>query len=401
MSEFASRDPNKPTMLFISPTLPSRIGNGSAIRAEMELRVFSELFNIELFVFHIYQEIRFRGELVELSDLCTSVTVLPKTISPREVNNAIDEISSGTWDAIHIFRLKMLPFVYPILDRAVHRPYMTLDLDDYESKKELRLALHFESQGNLKNAELFRESALRLSQLEHRILPKFDKVYVSNPDDKKEIESSGCRDVVVLPNAVVLPFVSRESSRVGEARMLFVGTMQYYPNEDASIYFCEHILPLIRNNIGRQFTVTIVGTRPSERVKRLCVHPEVTVTGDVPSLAEYYNKATLAIVPIRIGGGTRIKILEACSYQVPVVSTILGAEGLNVSNGQELLIGNTPTEFAEHCILLVKDATLSRRIAHNGWEWVRRFHTLGNVRSVIRETLGRSNTMEQRFRNLN
>jgi glycosyltransferase involved in cell wall biosynthesis len=166
------------------------------------------------------------------------------------------------------------------------------------------------------------------------------------------------------PNAWVVPNgyekLAARGGRRAERRssatpvFLFVGLLTYEPNRDAADFFARRVLPLIRVSFpGAQFRV--VGRFGSEAdVGNLRRLPGVTVTGELPDLTAELLAADVAVVPIRFGGGTRIKILEAFAHELPVVSTSVGCEGLDVQTGHQLLIADDPDAFASACLSLLR-----------------------------------------------
>ncbi len=146
--------------------------------------------------------------------------------------------------------------------------------------------------------------------------------------------------------------------------LMFIGSMEYPPCVDAVLYFCSEILPLIRHAINAM-ELWIVGGEPRPEVLKLdgsAVH----VTGRVEDVVPYYQQSTVCVVPLRAGGGTRLKILEAMALGRPVVSTTIGCEGLDVVDGEHLLIADTPEQFAEKTLRLLRDRQLYQHIAANG-----------------------------------
>ena len=174
----------------------------------------------------------------------------------------------------------------------------------------------------------------------------------------------------IMPNGFQVPVMPQERSEPDIPTLLFVGFLQYLPNTEGIQFFCDKVLPQIRQRLDRPFRLLVVGRKPPQSVKDLERIPEVTVIGDVPQVEPYYQSATMAIVPIRFGGGTRIKILEAMALGCPIVSTTLGAEGIEVSDGQDILLADTATEFADACIRLAEDATLRKNLSQKGWKMV-------------------------------
>jgi polysaccharide biosynthesis protein PslH len=146
-------------------------------------------------------------------------------------------------------------------------------------------------------------------------------------------------------------------------------------NADAVQFFARQIFPRIRRTLPRARTL-IVGSRPTPEVLALHDGHSVVVTGTVPAVEPFLQHATMSVVPIRFGGGTRIKILEALAHGVPVVSTRIGAEGLEVEDGRHLLLADSPDDFADACISLSRDgarrAALSRegiKLARERYDW--------------------------------
>jgi polysaccharide biosynthesis protein PslH len=139
---------------------------------------------------------------------------------------------------------------------------------------------------------------------------------------------------------------------------VFTGSMDWEPNIDAVAYFCSEIFPQIRTEFP-QAIFQIVGRNPHPSVKQLA-STFVEVTGTVPSVAKYLNEASVMVVPLRIGGGTRLKIFEAMAVGKAVVSTSIGAEGLDVQSGRDLILADDAKSFAEAVCLLLRDAQCRR-----------------------------------------
>ena len=137
--------------------------------------------------------------------------------------------------------------------------------------------------------------------------------------------------------------------------IVFTGSMDWLPNEDAMQYFIREVLPLVRKEIP-EVTLTVVGRNPYASLVELSKSDQsIVVTGRVDDVRPYMDKAAVYVVPIRIGGGTRLKIYEAMSMGKPVVSTTVGAEGLPVTNNQELVLADSAPEFAAALIRLFRD----------------------------------------------
>lgn len=145
----------------------------------------------------------------------------------------------------------------------------------------------------------------------------------------------------------------------------FTGVMDYPPNIDAAVWFCQAILPTVRARLP-EFVFKIVGRDPAPQVKALAGQQGVVVTGRVPEIAPQLAGTLAVLVPLRSGGGTRLKILEAMALGRPVISTSLGAEGLDVVDGESILLAETAEQFATHLVALASSPELRARLARNG-----------------------------------
>jgi glycosyltransferase involved in cell wall biosynthesis len=188
-------------------------------------------------------------------------------------------------------------------------------------------------------------------------------VNVSEIDRQRLSAATGptVRTTVLVPgvDCVALTPVERSAST---ANLVFVGSMNYIPNVDAVEYFVREVLPLIAADVP-DVSLTIVGARPGASVQRLAANPRVQVTGLVDDVRPYYADAAAAVVPLRMAGGVRMKILEAMALGCPVVSTTIGAEGLGLRDGQELLLADTPPQLAAAATRLLRDPGLRDRLA--------------------------------------
>jgi polysaccharide biosynthesis protein PslH len=166
--------------------------------------------------------------------------------------------------------------------------------------------------------------------------------------------------ITVVPTGVDLSeYRPQGSQRSPGPLVMFVGAMDWEPNIDATEYLCREIWPLVVAALPRA-KLRIVGRNPAERVRRLA-GPSVEVTGRVPSVIEHLHEAAVVVVPLRIGGGTRLKIYEAMAAGKAVVSTAVGAEGLDVDHGRNIILADGPREFAQAVWSLLKDENLRQR----------------------------------------
>ncbi len=157
--------------------------------------------------------------------------------------------------------------------------------------------------------------------------------------------------------------------------LLFTGVLGYPPNTDAVRFFCARILPLVRRDVP-DARVLIVGENAPPEISALASSEVAVISGGVDDLVPYYRQARVSVVPLRAGGGTRLKILESMALGRAVVSTSIGCEGLDVEHGRDLLIADAPDEFAASVVSLLRDGELrralaarARRIVETKYDW--------------------------------
>lgn len=209
---------------------------------------------------------------------------------------------------------------------------------------------------------------------EARACRGFDRVVAVSEDDRKTLEDEyEVDDVASVETGVDTDYFRPRDGHSSRANhIVFTGSMDWLPNEDAMAWFVREILPRIREEVP-DATLSIVGRRPSQAVLDLEDEaPGVTVTGGVPDVRPYLEEASVFVVPLRIGGGTRLKIYEAMAMERPVVSTRVGMEGLPVSHGEELRVADEPDAFATEVVRLLADRQEARRLGQRGAERVRR-----------------------------
>ena len=215
--------------------------------------------------------------------------------------------------------------------------------------------------------------ARKMSAYETRTLSRFQHVIaVSDHDRDAMLTLSPACPITVVPTGVdteqyqVVPSVSGRPPLI-----VFTGSMDWEPNIDAMEYFCRDVWPAVLGAFP-DARFQIVGRNPHPRVQRLA-SSSVEVTGTVASVIDYLRTATVVIVPLRIGGGTRLKIFEAMAMAKAMVSTSIGAEGLDVTHGRDVLIADNAQAFADSILLLLRDPQLRRTYEHNAAALAARF----------------------------
>jgi glycosyltransferase involved in cell wall biosynthesis len=200
-------------------------------------------------------------------------------------------------------------------------------------------------------------------------------IAVSEVDRTLLAAHAGGAALCSIPTGVDTAFFVPNGSREASASLVFTGSMDWYPNEDAILHFIQAILPSIRRSVP-EASLTVVGRNPSPRLRAAAAEVGVRVTGTVEDVRPYLSEAAVVIVPLRVGGGTRLKIFEALAMGKAVVATGVGAEGLPLVSGTHYLRGDAPDEFAQAVVSLLQDSgrrktlgAAGRRLVEEQFAW--------------------------------
>ena len=218
---------------------------------------------------------------------------------------------------------------------------------------------HYEQQTDPVSRMLFKQQWRRMRRFEGETIRRFDLVLAVSDADGQTLQRLYPGDlrepaVTIATGVDTAYYAPRPSQALAPKHLVFTGSMDWIPNEDAMKHFCGAILPLIRAQ-EPDVTLSIIGRTPTAAVQRLADDPGVEVTGRVDDVRDYIARGAVYVVPIRIGGGTRLKIFEAMAMGKAVVSTTVGAEGLPVSDGGNVCIADTPETFASSVVALLRD----------------------------------------------
>lgn len=217
----------------------------------------------------------------------------------------------------------------------------------------------------------FRLQARRMEKFEGDICRRAGHIVaVSEVDRAAMRDFFGAERISSVSTGVDLGYFAPPPAPQPIADLIFVGSMDWLPNIDAIQYFAAEILPLIHKQ-RPECRVIVAGRRPAPVLQELArQEPRIILTGTVPDVRPYVWGSTVSIVPLRIGGGTRLKIFEAIAAKLPVVSTSIGAEGLPLEDGKHIALADTPDAFAGACLNLLANATARQHRAKEAWEFV-------------------------------
>jgi glycosyltransferase involved in cell wall biosynthesis len=247
------------------------------------------------------------------------------------------------------------------LRRFITAAKRVVDMDDVEvAKWRGFLDLPRDQPGTHGTVRMQRRLELPLwARLQRRVIRESDAVVVCSDRDRSALDDRP--NIAVVPNGYPDPAVSAYSRHSGPATILYVGSFSYTPNVDAATYAALQVLPRVRERIP-DARLRLVGRAGPAQLAALDGVPGVEVVGEVSDIGQELARGDVSLVPIRYGGGTRVKILEAFAYRVPVVSTPVGCEGLRIEANIELLVADDAAGLAEACVRVIEDDALATRL---------------------------------------
>jgi len=207
-----------------------------------------------------------------------------------------------------------------------------------------------------------------LKSYEGRLVRQFDAVLAVSHEDRVALQEAAGRpvNITVVPITVDTDEVAVVKREAEPKHILHIGTMYWPPNVDAIEWFVHHVYPLIRQQ-RPDVQFDVVGARPPATLLALNeAGLGIHVTGYVEDATPYQQQAALVVVPVRAGGGMRVKILNALAAGLPIVSTTLGCEGIQVADGKDILIADEPADFAAAVLRVLNDRGLAQRLSQNG-----------------------------------
>jgi len=376
-------------ILFLSPYVPLPPDFGGAMRIynllkglsqyhEVTLLTFGEKDKLELLNantgslykdFHLVKPTwawRFR-RLAQLFALFTTKSFFSLFTKSKEMQNKINEILS-----LQDFDLIQMEF--PIMACFHFKTDAIKILDEHNIEYDNFYRMWKRTKSPLIKLHYKREF-IKSQKEEIDVCRKMDVILTVSEKDKSILQKqTPCIPKFIIPNGVDTEYFKPSLNKIEPYSMVFTGMMAYVPNHDGINYFLDEIFPLILKDIPGA-KIYIVGSRPPKSlVKRSSKN--IIITGYVPDVRTYVWRASLYIVPLRMGGGTRLKVLEALAMKKTVVSTTIGCEGIDVADNESVLIADDPKEFANKSVRMLKNpdlgihlATRGSNIIHSKYSW--------------------------------
>ena len=300
------------------------------------------------------------AEKIRIKDIFGIFSKLPLSIERRESKPAKQEllkvIKENKFDVIQIEQTAMTEY-----GKLVTNIPTVLATRDIVSQMIKRQSLN---EKNLIKRKIIYYEYRKMLNYEKRVQGNFKKILAVSQKDKDFFTANSISNekIAVVPNGVdINRFCPTEMT--SDNTLLYTGDMNYFPNFDAVQYFYQKILPIILNQKMMKFL--IVGNAAKMR-RNIRNDKNLELIGHVEDTRPYFRQATIVVVPLRVGCGTRFKILEGMAMGRPVVSTSIGCEGLEVTDGENILIADKPKDFAHSVIKLLDDKSLWNKLAQNG-----------------------------------
>jgi glycosyltransferase involved in cell wall biosynthesis len=218
---------------------------------------------------------------------------------------------------------------------------------------------------------------LKLYRFEKQMCPKFERCIVVSEEDQKILEKMcNKKNFEILPNGVDIEYFNPQNNiRMIENSLVWVGGMWHPYNIDAVNYFLDDIFPIIKTEIP-EVKVSFIGGHPTSKLMKYSEnHPNIKVVGYVEDVRQYMQEASVFIAPIRSGSGTKIKVLNALAMECAVVTTTVGAEGINVKPDIDIMIANTDREFAQKTVFLLRHPQEAKIMGRNGRKVIEKYYS--------------------------
>jgi len=375
-------------LLYLCHRIPYPPDKGDKIRSYHQIRTLAERHDLHLVTFADERRDLQHREAIET--LCRSVEIVYRD---RRMSLARAGIAVATGEALSVaaFRSSALrrcveavlerePIDAAIVFSSAMAQYLpgpvsvplVLDMVDVDSEK-------WRAYGETLGAPrswIYRLEWKRLARFEDRVGNDCDHCVVATAAEALLLEGRIRRPVSVVPNGVDLDYfrpTDRTRGRHEAPAVVFVGMMDYHPNEDAVSFFSREVLPAVRASIPGT-TFTIVGRNPTARVRELARLPGVRVAGGVPDVRPYVAEADLTVAPFRIARGIQNKVLESMAMGRPVVGTALAFQGLSATESDGVRVVDDPQGLAREALALLKDPALAQRCGTQARAFVEREH---------------------------
>ena len=376
-------------ILFLSRWFPYPTNNGSKLRIYNLLRGLAPHHEITLLAFADQPDIEL--EAPEIASICQQIRTVPwRPFNPHSMRARLGFLSMTPRSAIDTYSLEMQQYIRQILsneayDLVIASQWSMAGYSNYFQEvpalfEEVEVGLFFQQYAQ---AASFRKrfryglSWAKRQQYLARLLKNFIACTVVSEEEKQILASiqPNYKAVEIIPNCINLNDYQTNARNPEPNTLIFTGSFRYHANYEAIVWFLEKVYPHILAKLP-DAKLTITGDHAD---KPISVRKNVNLVGYIDDIKSLIASSQASVVPLLVGGGTRLKILEAMALNTPVVSTAKGAEGLNVNHEENILIANEPEAFAEAVIRLLRDPDLHKRLSDNAYKLVSEHYNWPNV----------------------
>ena len=405
-------------VLLLAPVMPSDGGNGLAMRAGFFLDAYARIANVDLIVAPVagssepstFAKSRTRRvEVLKLTSADSHYSLVASVADPKARLNAFRTygrpslaafvrpalpdfcslVANSRYDVIHIFRLYLAELSAPWLAENSSCAKLVMDCDENDALAYRRIAAIERRAGNVIMADTAEAEALAFTRFAEYWLPQFDVVIAASRQEARSLAAFGVRTLTV---ANVVPEPKRSQRRAANVlTILFIGTLGYAPNVDALMWFYTRVFHRLQRALAYRLRLIIVGRYPPAAVARLRFQRGIEVWDNASDISRCYSSADLVIAPLRAGGGTRIKVIEAGRYGVPMVTTRLAAEGTTFLNGVDMLVADSAEAFFRACRLLMRNRSLAARLRRHARAKANRDYSQAYWRLQVANLVGEAN----------
>lgn len=373
-------------VLMLTPYLPYPLVSGGQIRTYNLLKHLSK--NHEITLFSLIKDEGERRYLSELKKYCRKIELFKRTKNPFVPRNILlagfspypfvvtrnlplgmkravqAELEREQYDLIHAETFYMMPNI-PATQVPIILAEQTIEYLGYQD---------YMKKANPFLRPILALDVMKIKYWERYFWNKADKLITMSEEDKNFIEQElgTKKNVSVVANGVDLEFFSKVKKRLPkDPTVLFVGTFKWLPNIEAVDEIVKRIWPGVHHQLPKA-KLKIVGFSPTKKIESYAKNPSIAVLGGIDDIRDAFATAHVLLAPIRSGKGTRYKVLEAMITGTPVVATTLAVEGLELQNGQEVLIADTSQGLIQATVKLLKDPELQAKLGAAGEKVVRR-----------------------------
>jgi glycosyltransferase involved in cell wall biosynthesis len=320
-----------------------------------------------------YEKFRFHKLLLITKSFFSKTPYTVNWLKSRSANKLLGEIiSNNNYDLIHFDTISL-----DVYRKLAHKnTKVIMNHHNIESHMMGRRAM---KEKNYFKKFYFQMEYKKLYKYERDHLPNYDGHIVCSKDDAHRLrELSQANNIEVIPNGIDIS-CAEPAKFIDKGSLLFIGGLSWYPNKDAVFHFFDKIYPILRKrNIN--VTVDIIGRNaPKELIELASSDDSINIHGFVDDVSKYYERSNIYICPIRDGGGTKLKILDAFAKKMAVVAYSIACEGIEVNHEENVMVAENVEQFAQYIIELINDIDKCMRLGNNAFKLVERKYNYNSI----------------------